>query len=164
MYLTRPPQATLHVLGPIDEHLAAVLVCACVRLAEAPESVNPWFSACQAEFLRLLQFTDHETLDHPVAGRCACSWAACAAASVTAHSVNSERPASPHTHAAGPAMGVPSTLMPGMLAPLKSLCETARHLALSIACQPVPAVHSACCAACRSVLHASRHHLCPAGG
>jgi len=36
--------------------------------AEAPESINPWYFAYSAEFLRLLQFTDHETLDHPVAG------------------------------------------------------------------------------------------------
>jgi hypothetical protein len=39
-----------------------------VLFAEAPEAVNPWYAAYQAEFLRLLQFTDHETLDHPVAG------------------------------------------------------------------------------------------------
>lgn len=59
--------------------LGGVSLCACfVFAAEAPESVNPWYAAYQAEFLRLLQFTDHETLDHPVAGaagytsRCIC--------------------------------------------------------------------------------------------
>lgn len=35
---------------------------------EAPESINPWYASYQAEFLRLLKFTDHDTLDHPVAG------------------------------------------------------------------------------------------------
>lgn len=35
---------------------------------ESPDAVNPWYGSYQSEFMRLLQFTDHETLDHPVAG------------------------------------------------------------------------------------------------
>lgn len=40
----------------------------CCVVAEAPDTVNPWYAVYKAEFMRLLQFTDHETLDHPVAG------------------------------------------------------------------------------------------------
>eukprot|EP00878_Enallax_costatus_P009894 GHUV01010331.1.p1 GENE.GHUV01010331.1~~GHUV01010331.1.p1 ORF type:complete len:454 (+),score=106.14 GHUV01010331.1:1028-2389(+) len=36
--------------------------------SDSPETINPWFYAYQSEFLRLLRFTEHETLDHPVAG------------------------------------------------------------------------------------------------
>eukprot|EP00879_Flechtneria_rotunda_P033011 GHRR01036525.1.p1 GENE.GHRR01036525.1~~GHRR01036525.1.p1 ORF type:complete len:441 (+),score=144.44 GHRR01036525.1:563-1885(+) len=36
--------------------------------SESPEAVNPWYFKYQHRFVRLLKFTDHETLDHPVAG------------------------------------------------------------------------------------------------
>lgn len=38
-------------------------------------AATPWFGAYRREYLRLMQFGEHETLDHPVACGCAC-WAA----------------------------------------------------------------------------------------
>jgi hypothetical protein len=36
--------------------------------AEAPEALTPWYYAYRDEFMRLLRFSDHETLDQPLAG------------------------------------------------------------------------------------------------
>eukprot|EP00775_Hariotina_reticulata_P009635 gene9635-9795_t len=36
--------------------------------SESPEALTPWFHSYQAEFLRLVKFTEHERLDHPMAG------------------------------------------------------------------------------------------------
>lgn len=51
-----------------------MLLFCVLRSVEPPEAINPWFYAYQSEFLRLLRFTEHETLDHPAAGACGCTY------------------------------------------------------------------------------------------
>ncbi|WIA13573.1 hypothetical protein OEZ85_007140 [Tetradesmus obliquus] len=50
--------ATLQALPNLIQHVQS----------EPPESINPWFASYQGEFLRLVRFTEHETLDHPAGG------------------------------------------------------------------------------------------------
>ncbi|WIA33724.1 hypothetical protein OEZ86_006842 [Tetradesmus obliquus] len=50
--------ATLQAMPNLIQHVQS----------EPPESINPWFASYQGEFLRLVRFTEHETLDHPAGG------------------------------------------------------------------------------------------------
>jgi hypothetical protein len=56
--VTDPPQPTLFII------LAATVILP----TESPEALTPWFYSYQVEFLRLMKFTEHERLDHPMAG------------------------------------------------------------------------------------------------
>lgn len=41
--------------------------CSCSSAALHDDPPTPWFRRYRAEFLRLMQFGEHETVDHPVA-------------------------------------------------------------------------------------------------
>jgi hypothetical protein len=67
-YQLNVPRAYLCVLSDANDFITSSCVSVFGVPSEPPESTNPWFYSYQAEFLRLVRFTEHETLDHPAGG------------------------------------------------------------------------------------------------